>query len=107
MDHDDRSKTPIWQITIGEFEKLVKVIVADEISKSISRSFEEQILLNSNEDVDIINVQNASRITGLCVSTIYSKVSRFEMPSTTRGRPLLFSRKELIFWIENGRTKII
>jgi hypothetical protein len=38
--------------------------------------------------------------------SIYSKVSRLELPSISRGRPLLFSRAELQLWMKLGRPTI-
>ena len=48
----------------------------------------------------------AKTSTNLKLKSIYSKVSRLEMPALTRGRPLMFSRSELEKWMKNGKPSV-
>lgn len=61
---------------------------------------------NSLED-DLGDIELASKITGLAIPTIYSKVSRSEIPHMKRGKKLYFSRQELIHWIKGGKKKTL
>ncbi|MHA6697692.1 helix-turn-helix domain-containing protein [Chryseobacterium sp. A321] len=52
-----------------------------------------------------IMMQEASELLGLAVPTIYSKVSRGELPAMRRGNRLYFSPSELIAYLKTGRKK--
>lgn len=52
-----------------------------------------------------LTVQEASEFLKLKVSTIYSKVSRGELPVMKGGKRLYFSSKELIEYLKRGRKK--
>ena len=105
MEYKDFSQRPIWQFSIGEFEARLKKMVSTLIELAVTKAFEERANLIADTSSDTLDLKKASELTGLSSSTIYSKVSRFEMPSLTRGRPLLFSKKELMSWLEAGRPK--
>jgi excisionase family DNA binding protein len=105
MYSEDNKSKPIWQFTIGEFEAHLKRMVSTLIEQSVKKAFEERASLVTDSSSDTFDIKKASELTGLSQSTIYSKVSRFQMPSLTRGRPLLFSKKELMTWLASGRPK--
>jgi hypothetical protein len=46
-------------------------------------------------------------LTNYKPATIYSKVSRFEMPCISRRTPLTFSRTAILDWIKNGKPSVI
>ena len=52
---------------------------------------------------DIIGVSEAAEMLGLTIPTIYSKVSRKELPYSKRGNKVYFSREELTAFIKGGR----
>ena len=52
-----------------------------------------------------INVHEASKLVHLSVATIYSKVSRNEIPVNKVGKKLYFYRSELEDWIRSGRIR--
>lgn len=61
---------------------------------------------NSGEDRDeILNIEQASKLLNLSVSTIYSKVCRKEIPVNKQGKRIYFYRHELMQWIKSGRVK--
>jgi excisionase family DNA binding protein len=51
----------------------------------------------------ILNVQEAAKFLNLTVPTIYSKVSKGELPVMKRSKRLYFSNTELIQYIKEGR----
>ena len=60
---------------------------------------------NDKEDIDdkILNLVEVSELLGLAKSTIYSKVSRRELPHMKRGKLLYFSEKEMNDYIKGGK----
>lgn len=53
----------------------------------------------------LLTVKEAATFLNLTVPTIYSKVSRGELPCMKRGKRLYFSSKELMDYIKKGRKK--
>lgn len=54
---------------------------------------------------DLLMIGQASEFLNLSVSTLYTKVSRREIPVNKRGKRLYFSRDELLTWIKSGKRK--
>tara|TARA_Y100000385_G_C12724810_1_gene480213 strand:- start:105 stop:446 length:342 start_codon:yes stop_codon:yes gene_type:complete len=52
-----------------------------------------------------ITIQEAAQFLKLTVPTLYSKVSRRELPVMKRGNRLYFSKYELIDYLKQGRKK--
>lgn len=62
----------------------------------------------SNQDVDIpVSIQEASKITGKSVPTLYGYVHRMLIPHMKRGQRLYFYKQELVNWIESGRVRTV
>ncbi len=82
------------------FEKL------DEILTRIE-SIEKKIQKGDGTEMtdEPISVKEVSRLINLSVSTIYSKVSRNEIPVNKVGKKLYFYRSELERWIRSGRIR--
>jgi excisionase family DNA binding protein len=53
----------------------------------------------------LLNVQEAAQFLNLTVPTIYSKVSKGELPVMKRSKRLYFSSTELLAYIKDGRKK--
>lgn len=60
---------------------------------------------NNGETDTIFNVPQAAEFLGLTVPTIYSKVSRGDIPAMKKGNRLYFSRQELITHLRSGKKK--
>ena len=52
-----------------------------------------------------LTIQEAADFLNLSKATIYSKVSRNELPVMKRGKRLYFSRTELLNYLKAGRKK--
>jgi excisionase family DNA binding protein len=52
-----------------------------------------------------LNVQEAAQFLNLTVATIYSKVSKGELPVMKRSKRLYFSSTELMAYLKDGRKK--
>jgi len=55
----------------------------------------------------LLSVQEAAEFLNLTVPTIYSKVSKCELPVMKRSKRLYFSRDELVNYVKQGRKKTI
>ena len=53
----------------------------------------------------LLSIQQAAAFLSLSVPTLYSKVSKGELPVMKRGKRLYFSRTELMEYIKEGRKK--
>lgn len=61
-------------------------------------------IVEENKD-EVLNIQEASKLLNLSVSTIYSKVCKREIPVNKQGKRIYFYRHELMKWIKSGRVK--
>jgi excisionase family DNA binding protein len=57
------------------------------------------------EEDKLLSIQEAAAFLNLSVPTIYSKVSKAELPVMKRGKRLYFSRLELTEYLKQGRKK--
>lgn len=80
------------------FKKWVRDVVSDAIPKK--RENKEEI----GRDIPL-PIQEAAKIIGKSVPTLYDYVHRGILPHMKRGQRLYFYRSELISWIEAGRVK--
>lgn len=60
--------------------------------------------LEENKE-ELLNIQEASKLLNLSVSTIYSKICKREIPVNKQGKRIYFYRHELMKWIKSGRVK--
>lgn len=51
----------------------------------------------------LFSIGEAAQFLNLSVATLYSKVSRNEIPVFKKGKRLYFSKSELTAWIETGK----
>lgn len=62
--------------------------------------------IEPNEKLEqLLTVQQAAQFLNLTVPTIYSKVSKRELPCMKRGKRLYFSSTELMEYLKEGRKK--
>ncbi len=99
---------PLWHYSMQEFvdilgdrEKELEFRVQQMFTSVVN-----QIRSDQPEPDDTIGIEEASKVTGLKEKSIYTKVSRLQIPSLTRGRPLMFSRAELQLWMKIGRPSV-
>src|SRR5690554_1525220 len=53
----------------------------------------------------LLTIQEAAEFLSLAVPTMYSKVSKGELPVMKQGKRLYFSRTELLDYLKEGRRK--
>lgn len=93
--------------------ELIKTAVGEEIAAKVPKIIEgelhKQLSIfqeNTKIESDIIFVKEVSKLTGYKISTLYSKVSRSEIPVLSRKKPLTFSKKEIITWLHKNKPLI-
>lgn len=59
----------------------------------------------TDQPEQLLTVQEAAQFLNLTVPTIYSKVSKGELPVMKRSKRLYFSRTELLEYLKDGRKK--
>lgn len=93
---------------------VMKPFTFDQIPKMMNKLFEkmdriEQMLSYfSKEQIkhdELLTVSEASQLLKLAIPTIYSKVSKNEIPVNKQGKKLYFYKSELIEWVRAGRVK--
>lgn len=77
----------------------------------------EALLLNLNQQPkeqreqpvkeELLTVQEAAKFLNLTVPTVYTKVSRGELPVMKRSKRLYFSSIELMDYLKEGRKKTV
>ncbi|CAA7386979.1 helix-turn-helix domain-containing protein [Chryseobacterium fistulae] len=93
-----------------------QVLTFDQLPKAVTMLTKEiselkQLLLSQSEQHPIeqpdqfLTIQGAATLLNLTVPTMYSKVSRNELPVMKRGKRLYFSRTELLEYLKEGRKK--
>jgi excisionase family DNA binding protein len=87
------------QLSITEFRKVFR--------QELETYFKNNPQADQQEEAPdkLLTVQEAADFLKLTVPTIYSKVSRGELPVMKRSKRLYFSRKELVDYLKEGRRK--
>ncbi|RFZ91065.1 DNA-binding protein [Mucilaginibacter conchicola] len=71
----------------------------------------ESLVINlqpkNEEENELMNVQEAAQFLKISVASLYTRVSRNEIPVSKPGKRLYFNRTELIDWIRGGRKKTL
>ncbi|AWH86265.1 DNA-binding protein [Flavobacterium album] len=87
----------------------VRKLFFDKLEEILSRigSIEDRMQKGDGAGMtdEPITVKEVSRLINLSVPTIYSKVSRNEIPVNKVGKKLYFYRSELEEWIRSGRIR--
>lgn len=74
------------------------------------RSLADLIRSNSKEDSEeLLTVQDASKLLNLSIPTIYTKVSKAELPvmKMKRSKRLYFSKTDLLEYLKEGKRKTV
>jgi len=61
----------------------------------------------SEEENELLNIEEAAAFLKVSVAAIYTKVSRKEIPVSKPGRRLYFNKSELKEWIRQSKRKTL
>ena len=89
-------------LSTRNIDELVEEI-ADEVVRRIGVAPTSKISIDDTKD--IITINEAAEFLSLTVPTIYSKVSKREIPYMKKSGRLYFSRKDLLGYVKTGRVK--
>jgi len=84
-------------------EKLISSI-SERVTANILKAVRTEQSPTENPE-QLLTVQEAAKFLNLTVATIYSKVSRGELPVMKRSKRLYFSQTELLEYLKEGRRK--
>ena len=89
------------------FDQLPKAVtmLTKEVSELKRLLIEKQEQPNTEQPEQLLTVQEAAQFLNLTVPTIYSKVSKGELPVMKRSKRLYFSSTELMEYLKEGRKK--
>lgn len=89
------------------FEDLPQAVtmLTKEVSEIKRLFMEKQEQLPIEQSEQLLTVEGAAQFLNLTVATIYSKVSKGELPVMKRSKRLYFSKTELIDYLKGGRKK--
>ncbi|WP_240469508.1 helix-turn-helix domain-containing protein [Cyclobacterium sp. SYSU L10401] len=78
--------------------------ISDQVTENILKAIRSE-RGPEEEQEKLLTVQEAAEFLNLKVPTIYSKVSRGELPVMKRSKRLYFSRNELMGYLKKGARK--
>ena len=89
------------------FDKLPEAVtmLTKEVSELKRLLIEKQEQPTTEQTERLLNIQEAADFLSLTVPTMYSKVSKGELPVMKQGKRLYFSRTELMEYVKAGRKK--
>ena len=95
-------------------KKEQKSVSFDQLPEAVSYLIEkvdnlELIIKNQPKDSEdeFLTVEEASAFLTLSLPTVYSKVSKKELPYMKQGKRLYFLKSDLIEYIKDGRVKTV
>jgi len=88
------------------FEQLPDAIVRllNKVEHLEQLIINQQVIKHETTD-EILGVKETAEFLNLSVPTIYSKVSRRELPVMKQGKLLHFSKKELLEYLKMGKRR--
>ena len=92
------------------FEQLPTAVtmLTEKVSELTRLITQQQAQTSTKEQPEkLLTIQQAAEYLSLSVPTIYSKVSKGELPVMKRSKRLYFSQVELLDYLKHGRRKSI
>lgn len=84
-------------------EKLINSI-SERVTANILKAVRSE-QPTTDQPEQFLTIQEAAEFLSLTVPTMYSKVSKGELPVMKRSKRLYFSRTELLDYLKDGRKK--
>jgi len=99
----EKLSEPMFNQSVGEF-----LDIQNEFLDKKFEHFQNLLIDNKNtkaED-DIVRKEYVMETCNYTKDSVYSKVSRKEIPTISRGKPLLFSKKQILKWVYAGKPTL-
>src|SRR5690554_2109882 len=88
------------------FERLPEAVT--ELTRKVDELYKVIKNVQPQETADqFLTVDETAEFLNLSIPTIYSKVSKRELPYMKRGKRLYFARKDLETYLQGGRVKTV
>lgn len=89
------------------FDQLPNAVtmLTKEVNELKRLLIEKQEQHTTDQSEKLLTIQEAAEFLNLTVPTMYSKVSKGELPVMKRSKRLYFSRTELLEYLKQGRKK--
>ena len=94
-----------------------KQLTFEQLPEAVSQLFIkldsiEQLLLRltstaNTDSEDLVNIKQVAAFLSLSVATIYTLVSRKDIPCMKQGKRLYFSKKEINSWVKEGKKNTL
>ena len=91
-------------LTFDQLPKAVTMLTKEvsELKHLLIKKYDQT---TTEQPEQLLTVQEAAQFLNLTVPTIYSKVSKGELPVMKRSKRLYFSSTELMEYLKEGRKK--
>lgn len=96
----DMDKTVLISLPIEDLQ----TVIIDCVNSCLRNNIQEG-KPPTDQPEQLLNIQEAAEFLSLTVPTMYSKVSKGELPVMKRSKRLYFSRIELLDYLKDGRKK--
>lgn len=82
----------------------LEILIQNSVERAL-KAHQPQQVVPAEKTEQLLTIQEAAKFLNLTVPTIYSKVSKGELPFMKRGKRLHFSSTELMQYLKDGRNK--
>jgi len=90
----------ILQIDSEQLSNIIQCSVRKVLKETPTQTVE-----STEQTEQLLTIKEAAEFLSLTVPTMYSKVSKGELPVMKRSKRLYFSRTELLDYLKHGRKK--
>lgn len=90
----------LFSLPLRKLEPVFKGWIKDVLSENQFNQGKTTV-----QESDLLTIDQAAELLSLTKPTLYSKVSRRELPVMKRGGRLYFSKDELMGYLKEGRRK--
>ena len=94
---------------VNTFDNLPEAVarLTNEVSELKTLLLKKEDKPQAEETEKLLTIKEASEFLQLTIPTIYSKVSKNQLPYMKRSKRLYFSSKELMEYLKEGRKKSV
>lgn len=101
-----RSTTETINQAADSFVNILAKAIANQVASQLANQVAPLLYIEKSQPQDrLLNIDEACELLQLEKPTVYSKVSRGELPHIKKAKRLYFSRQSLLDYIHSGRVK--
>lgn len=88
---------------MNDLKTFLESVLTPIVNKAVKDAMSAEV--RQPEPPQLVDVKGAAALTGYAVHSIYQMSSSGKLPCKKIGRKLMFSRADLMAWINNGGRK--